>query len=140
MKEGLPETFARLRQEEGRTSLGIALVLIEEIFFGQGSTPPPEKTTTKLLVFAAGLPRSGTGSLAVALADLGHRPLHGPGIMELATVLSEHCEGRATPLDGHRCGRKERLDERHTFCCLCGSTPPDVLLSRTAPSAKCACL
>lgn len=100
MKEGLSETFARLQQEGNRTHVGIALNLFQEIFFGLGLTPPPEKsTTTKLLVFVAGLPRSGTGSLAVALMELGYRPLHGPGITELAPVLSQHYEGLATPSD-----------------------------------------
>lgn len=99
MKEGLSGTFARLQQEEGGTHVGISLNLLKEIFFGQGPIPPPERMTTKLLVFAAGLPRTGTGSLAVALAELGYRPLHGPGIMELAPVLSEHYEGRAKPSD-----------------------------------------
>ena len=100
--KGLSERFASLQQEEGSSNVGIALRLFTDIFLQEAPTKAPtqqQQEPTQLKVFAAGLPRSGTGSLAVALTELGYTPLHGPGAMELEDVFEEHYEGRASPTD-----------------------------------------
>eukprot|EP00547_Thalassionema_nitzschioides_P015281 CAMPEP_0194257722 /NCGR_PEP_ID=MMETSP0158-20130606/39716_1 /TAXON_ID=33649 /ORGANISM="Thalassionema nitzschioides, Strain L26-B" /LENGTH=74 /DNA_ID=CAMNT_0038996867 /DNA_START=69 /DNA_END=293 /DNA_ORIENTATION=- len=65
--KGLSEKLARLQQEEGRSHVEIALLLFKDIFLP--ATPELTKQN-KLEVFVAGLPRSCTGSLDVALAEL----------------------------------------------------------------------
>ena len=97
--KGLSEKFASLQQEEGLSNVEIALILFKDIFFPATPEPTTSIISTTLKVFAAGLPRSGTGSLAVALAELGYNPCHGPGAMELEPIFAEHYDGRATNLD-----------------------------------------
>ena len=94
--KGLSETFASLQQEEGTSHVEIVLRLFREMFFQSVAPGPTVTAAAKLQVFAAGLPRSGTGSLAVALAELGYNPCHGPGILELEPILREHYAGLAS--------------------------------------------
>lgn len=103
MGEGLSEKFSRLQNEE-RSHAEISLALFKDMFFPE---PPPPPEPTKLKVFGAGLPRSGTGSLALALTTLGYKPCHGPGTFALASVLGEHYAGRASKWDLIR--RQEEL-------------------------------
>ena len=93
--EGLTDKFARL-QTEGRGHVSVALEVFRDIFFPDPPLPPKP---TQLKIFAAGLPRSGTGSLAVALKTLGYSPCHGPGTFELSPIFEEHYAGLASNKD-----------------------------------------
>ncbi len=97
--KGLPERFASLQQEKGYSN---TLRLLKDVFFFQATRPleqPQANAAVKLKEFIAGLSRSGTGSLAVALAELGYTPLHGLGIMQLEYILEEHYADCVTNLD-----------------------------------------
>merc|ERR1719454_1130830 len=84
--EGLSEAWQRM-QKEGRSHTEITIAVFQHIFYPE---PLATKEPTKLKVFCAGLGRSGTGSLAAALTQLGYKPFHGPDTMEFASDLGEH--------------------------------------------------
>uniref|UniRef100_A0A7S1ZXN2 Sulfotransferase domain-containing protein n=1 Tax=Ditylum brightwellii TaxID=49249 RepID=A0A7S1ZXN2_9STRA len=109
----LSEKITRM-QQEGKSHTAISFAVIKGIFFPTTSSEEelqasPQKQT-KLKVFAAGLPRSGTGSLAVALEELGYNPCHGPCSFELASVLAEHYAGLSTNVDIIRAQEEKGYD------------------------------
>lgn len=78
------DKFTYLQQQQQKkdkkNNIEISLRLFQDIFFSSSSTKKSdsEKTTREetpsLKIFVAGLPRTGTGSLAVALTKLGYKP------------------------------------------------------------------
>lgn len=67
--------------ESGKGGILTGLEMVRDIFIG---APPPPTPATTVKVFVAGLPRTGTGSITLALKELGFNPVWGPDVAEFA--------------------------------------------------------
>ena len=90
----LTERFAEYQMDPNMGPVEVTLRIFRDMFFPpnaqQIQQQDQQQPRRQLRVFGAGLPRSGTGSLAVALSKLGYRPIHGAGTIELAPILDRH--------------------------------------------------
>ena len=77
--------------ESGKDGYFAGLDFIAEIFVGE---PPPPSAPTKVKVFVAGLPRTGTGSLTLALKELGFNPLWGGEVTNFADETADVFAGK----------------------------------------------
>ena len=78
---------------EGNTNgYWIGIDVLASLFLGGQKPPPP--APTKVKVFVAGLPRTGTGSLTLALKELGYRPLWGEDLFDFADELESLYAGK----------------------------------------------
>ena len=100
---------------EGNTNgYWIGIDVLASLFLGGQKPPPP--APTKVKVFVAGLPRTGTGSLTLALKELGYRPLWGEDLFDFADELESLYAGKLS--------KAELLDVIAALATLPWSAPP----------------